>query len=175
MCQTVPLVDGDSAPRRAWRLNVHQTQMNLLACEPMLCTLAVSAVTATGENIAGNFVQHFVRKVPPLERKIAATLWCCGVVWKFGLRRNGRELPIRAKMRSAPALATARARDFLNGFFPTKLCAIWHARAESARWWKFPRVGKAYHKLTVIATPAGLNCCLTGCRCIAASCPTMVM
>jgi len=106
------LVGGDSAPRRARRLNVQQTQMNLLACEPMLCTLAVSAVTATGENIAGNFVQHFVRKVPPLERKIAATLWCCGGVWKFGLRRNGRELPIRATMRSAPALATARRGIF---------------------------------------------------------------
>lgn len=37
--------------------------------EPMLCTLAVSAVTGTGETIAGNFVQHFVCKVPPLERE----------------------------------------------------------------------------------------------------------
>lgn len=37
--------------------------------EPMLCTLAVSAVTATGEIIAENFVQHFVCKTPPLERE----------------------------------------------------------------------------------------------------------
>ncbi len=36
--------------------------------EPMLCTLAVSAVTATGEIIAENFVQHFVCKEPPPER-----------------------------------------------------------------------------------------------------------
>jgi hypothetical protein len=40
-----------------------------LPTEPMLCTLAVSAVTATGEIIAGNYVQHFVCDSPPLERE----------------------------------------------------------------------------------------------------------
>lgn len=37
--------------------------------EPMLCTLAVSAVAATGEIIAENFVQHFVCKELPPERE----------------------------------------------------------------------------------------------------------
>jgi hypothetical protein len=37
--------------------------------EPMLCTLAVSAVTSTGEIIAGNFIQHFICHEPPLERE----------------------------------------------------------------------------------------------------------
>jgi hypothetical protein len=36
---------------------------------PMLCTLAVSAVTAGGETVAGNFVQHFVCGPAPLERE----------------------------------------------------------------------------------------------------------
>lgn len=37
--------------------------------EPMLCTLEVSAVTAEGETIAGNFTQHFVCGAPPPERE----------------------------------------------------------------------------------------------------------
>lgn len=37
--------------------------------EPMLCTLAVSAVTADGQVIAGNFVQHFVCAAPPPARE----------------------------------------------------------------------------------------------------------
>ncbi|HEX2100396.1 MAG TPA: glycoside hydrolase family 2 TIM barrel-domain containing protein, partial [Candidatus Synoicihabitans sp.] len=36
---------------------------------PMLCTLAVAAVTADGQTIASNFVQHIVRDGPPRERE----------------------------------------------------------------------------------------------------------
>ena len=37
--------------------------------EPMLCMLDVSAVTAEGETVAANFVQHFVCGEPPAERE----------------------------------------------------------------------------------------------------------
>jgi hypothetical protein len=37
--------------------------------EPMLCTLSVAAVTADGETVASNFVQHFVCPESPLERE----------------------------------------------------------------------------------------------------------
>jgi hypothetical protein len=37
--------------------------------EPMLCMLDVSAVTAEGETIAANFVQHFICGDPPPERE----------------------------------------------------------------------------------------------------------
>ena len=37
--------------------------------EPMLCTLAVSAVTADGDMVAGNFIQHFVQSGPPPGRE----------------------------------------------------------------------------------------------------------
>ena len=40
-----------------------------MPAETMLCTLAVSAVTAEGQTIAGNFVQHLVCGEPPAERE----------------------------------------------------------------------------------------------------------
>lgn len=41
----------------------------VMPAEPMLCTLAVSAVTADGQTIAGNFVQHLVCAQAPAERE----------------------------------------------------------------------------------------------------------
>lgn len=37
--------------------------------ESMLCTLSLAAVTASGETVAGNFIQHFVTKGPLAERE----------------------------------------------------------------------------------------------------------
>ncbi len=40
-----------------------------LPTEPMLCTLAVAAVTPQGETVASNFIQHLVGDGPPPERE----------------------------------------------------------------------------------------------------------
>jgi hypothetical protein len=51
-----------------YRVEVARRIALTLPTEPMLCTLAVSAVTPNGRVVASNFIQHFVMKEPPPER-----------------------------------------------------------------------------------------------------------
>ncbi|MCW1912953.1 glycoside hydrolase family 2 [Luteolibacter sp. GHJ8] len=60
--------------------------------EPMLCSLAVSAVTPDGEVIASNFIQHLVSNGPPREREERKNLLILRRKvsdWKSALWSNG--------------------------------------------------------------------------------------
>ncbi len=69
ICHTNLQRGCEKIPFRHHRVDLAHLVKLVLPKDPMLCTLAVSAVTTTGEIIAGNFVQHFVCKEPTLERE----------------------------------------------------------------------------------------------------------
>jgi hypothetical protein len=56
-------------PFAQYRVALAQRLALVAPAETMLCTLAVSAVTAAGETVAANFVQHFVCSESPSQRE----------------------------------------------------------------------------------------------------------
>jgi hypothetical protein len=137
---------------------------------PMLCTVAVAAVTADGQTVASNFVQHLVgQELPPEREDRGNTLILRRRVhqWDFAGWSGGHGT-------AEEALAAGACSGSGAGFFQWALrMRRWPEptrRGGSGCWWRCRRAVWIRRKPTVIASPPSLNCRSMTCRCIAGCC-----